>query len=304
MRVCRLLPLLLVTVGLAARADTIHFVDGSTLNGKVSYPNANAVALEFNGSRVVFPATDIESVEENDVVENPGVRSLNPYADAHNKAMLEQTGLTAAQRREVRRLVEPLSSPDPRERATAREQLIAKAKEIELWDYLALCVPSMGMRYVPEVLRVLCELDPVKARKLLTETVEHTCPVHRGSALAMLGMVGTREDTDLIVRGLVDSDEVVQVSAARALAALRDPRATPALIAVLDKASPRVRQDCSVALSRIWSSEDAPVEFETASEWSAFWQERAGTVAGPVSLNSLKPLSIPLPEGVDPTYKF
>lgn len=79
-------------VAASAYADTIRFKDGSTLEGVVTRPNNNAVAIEVGGGRMVFPATEVESVETND---KQGSYSVNEIrARHHNDMMQEQTGLT------------------------------------------------------------------------------------------------------------------------------------------------------------------------------------------------------------------
>ena len=75
-------------------------------------------------------------------------------------------------------------------------------------------------------------------------------------------------------------------------------RATPALIASLANANPRVRNAALAALGRVWSTAEAQVKFETADEWTKFWTESSGEAGKPIELASLEPLYV-MPEGTN-----
>jgi HEAT repeats len=283
---------------ITATADTVHFKDGATLNGKVSKPNENSIAVQIGGGRMVFPMAIVEKIEENDLKTNKGITSFSPGATRYNDRLQKATGLSSEQRAEIRKLVAPLGSHDTGTRVAARKALLAKAQEVDFFAYLALSIPKQPPRYVPEILRVLFKLDPAKTKKLLLETVHHPLPVHRGSALELLGMAGGDKALEALCRGLVaDPEPVVRYSSARGLAHLRDKRSTPALLKGLKDADARVRNLCSDTLASMWSTPEEAVKFGTVEEWQGHWAEVSSQVSKPVSVSSLKPLSEPLPEG-------
>ena len=288
---------------LTAGADTLFLKDGTSVNGEVSYPNENAVAVSVGGrGRMVFPAADVDRVEKNTKTGSSAAAAITAKARAHDEELTKATGLTKEQRAKVRQLMKPLGSPDPMVRANARKEIVAFAQKVDLFDYLA----GFARRALPHnlrgILEALFDLDAKRAGTACCALAEHPLPIHRAEALLFLAQAPGTKHQDLILRGLVDSDARVQIAAIHATARCGLRSATPVLIGFLDANDARVRNASSAALSRLWSTAETVLQFETSPEWRAHWKAHGGGKIAPVSASSLKPLAEPLPEGAAADY--
>ncbi len=276
-------------------ADTVHFHDGTTLDGKVVRVNENSIRLEFGNGSMLIPVSQIAHIEENDRVADFNLNQVHPLAEQRREELRERTGLTAEQRALVRDVMAPLNSEDPMAVAAARDRLVALNKDMDVFQFLETSLPFLTDRYVPEVMHTLAEMDPERAGPVLQSRTQDVAPRNRGVALELLAATGSSDSVETLVRGLVDYEPEVRVSAARALAVAREMRSTPALLEGLQSPDAHVRQACRAALRTIWSTESGTVDFETHNEWSGFWASRASLVEQPIDPNDLTPLIIPPP---------
>lgn len=271
-------------------ADTVRFKDGTTIDGVVSKPNQDVVTIKVGGGVVSVPACDVESIETNEKKGETGTTRDIAYM-RRTKFLEERTGLNRAQRDAARDTIALLWSPDEAARNAARDKLVAMGSEMPIFQFIEASLPYSKGNVVPELMRVLVQLDPKRAKQTLSQRSEDVDPRNRAQALELMaGYDNAAESTEVFVRGMVDPVPGVQMAAATALAAAAGKRATPALLGGLHSADLKVQNTCKEALSRIWSTPEAKVEFNTAQEWSNFWASRRAGVDNPVDSSNAQPL--------------
>jgi len=273
----------------AGWGDTVHFKDGSTLDGKVIRPNADTVLIQVGTAKFTFPSCEVDSVEAND---NKGESAKVGRLVAKRRAdwLQERTGLDRRQRDMVRDAIDPLWSPDEGLRNAARRKLVAMAQEMTVFRFIESALPYTKGEIVPELMQVLVDIDPKRAEKTVNQRTQDLDPRNRGKALELVASYGKPEGLETVARGMVDLDNRVRISAAKALAQTAGKRATPALVEGLASTDARLRNVCRSALEDVWSTPDVAVAFETAQEWRAYWNTKAAGIDKPVKTAGLKPL--------------
>jgi sRNA-binding regulator protein Hfq len=282
-------------MGLLAHADTLYVKNGPALDGKVVRLNDHAVALESGNGRMVFQNHEIERIEKNEKKGTLDYSAANPIALEHERQLEKRTGLTAKQREEIIALVDQLAKEDSEERKLVVKRLVTLQQKIDVFRFLNESRGGFGARLLPGVLEVMTQIDKSATKPIVLECATDKVAGIRAAAITLMGKVQGYGSVEMIARGLVDEDVDVRVAAAAALADVRDKRATPALIAGMSDNNQRVVNVCKASLSRLWSTENAVVQYETAAEWAAFWQERAPGVSKPIQTAALQPLSVTEP---------
>lgn len=273
-----------------SHADTVRFKDGTTIDGVVSRPNQDVVTIKVGSGVVSVPACDVEAIEPNDKKGDPGASRDLAYT-RRAKFLEERTGLNRAQRDMARDAIALLWSPDEAERNGAREKLIAMGQEMPVFQFIEASLPYSKGNVVPELMRVMVQLDPERARQTLSQRSEDVDPRNRAQALELLAGYEDADDAvDTFARGMVDPVPAVQMAAATALASAAGKRATPALLEGLSSADLKVQNTCREALTRIWSTSDAKVELKTSEEWNNFWATRRAGVENPIDSRNAEPL--------------
>ena len=284
----------LLILGASAHSDTVFFKDGSKLDGTATRPNDNCVALTVGNATMTFPASQVASVEKND---NKGTYTLDQIrAKRHNDLMLERTGLTREQRDAARKVVVGLDSDDPKMRRAAREQLKQMGKQMPIFKYLNACLPYMRGARVPEMMHVMCELDPKNAQNMLMVRSQDITPLNRAKALELIGATMKEKGTERVAQGLVEQEPAIQISAAHTLGQVGDKRASLALAKGLESNDERVRNACKTALTRLWSTESTKVEFKSTSDWKNYVSQRSAQMGKAIDPAGLQPLIVPDPE--------
>ncbi len=281
-----------------AIADTLHLKDGTTLDGAVVKINDNCMAIRSGNGEIVYSNDEIDRVEKNEKKGTLDLATTNPAALRHEQELEKSTGLSAEQREKIIAIVDRLAREDAAERGQAVKELIALNQQLDVYRFLKESRQGFGARVMPGVLEVMLALNKGETKAIVLDCLNDKTPPIRAAALELLGEHKELASLETVARGLVDSEDEVQIASAHALAALADKRATPALIASLANANPRVRNAALAALSRVWSTADAPVKFETADEWTKFWTESSSTAGKPIELASLQPLYV-MPEGTN-----
>lgn len=279
-----------------AAADTVHLKDGLALDGTVSKVNDNCVAVRSGNGQIVYQNDEIDRIEKNDKKGSLDLAAVNPAALRHEQALEQATGLTTEQRERIVALVDRLAREDAAERGSAVKELIALQRQMDVYRFLRESRQGFGARVLPGVLEVMLAINAPETKPIVYDSLFDKVPGIRAASLELLGKHKELASIDAVARGLVDADAGVQIAAAHALAELGAGRATPALIATLSSANPRVRNAGKAALGRIWSTPSAPVAFDTADEWGRFWDEVGARAGAPIELASLEPLFVQ-PEG-------
>jgi len=273
-----------------AHGDTIWFKDGTSLDGKVSQPNVNVYVLEVKNGSMHFQASTVARWEENDKMGEYNMYVMSPRQRAHEEQRQEMTGLTPEEIEELFQIMEPLGSDDPADVDRAKQALLAKHGEKDIFKFLKAAMRDMTYKYRPAVMDVMSEIDPERARPVLAEQARDPFTENRAKALELLGTVGTKDDLETIARGVVDQDPVVGMAAAESLAKLGDRAATPALLEGLRSTDRRVQNTSQEALSRLWANAGAPADSSSPADWQAFWQSQSSSVDKPVRVANLSPL--------------
>lgn len=281
--------------GAGANADTLFVKNGPALDGKVVRINEHAVALESGNGRIVFQNDEIDRIEKNEKKGTYDYSAFHPIALEHERELEKRTGLTARQREEILGLVDRLAQEDSLERKNVIKQLVSMQQKVDVYRFLNESRGGFGARLLPGVLEVMVQIDKTATKPIVLDCTTDKVAGNRAAAIAIIGRVREYGSLETIARGLVDEDVEVRVTAAAALAEARDKRATPALLEGLADTNQRVVNACMAALSRLWSTDEAQVEYKTADEWAAFWKERASGVSAPIQTAALKPLFVTEP---------
>jgi len=280
-----------------AHADTIYFNDGTSLDGKVTYPNENSVRLGLEGGYMLFQADRVDRVEKNDKVGKYSLHN-NVHHLRHNEIVMETTGLTPDEKAELFDMMKPLRSGDAREVAQAKERLLAVAQQKDIFTFLEHVTTSTTERDMPEIFDVMARIDPERTKGVMLEKVTAEHPTNRAAALKTLARLKDSENIETIAQGIVDHDPQVRQEAAEALAILGDRRATPALLKGIESNDTRVRNASMLALQQLWN-EDIGAD---PGKWRSHWQRMQSSVSDPVDANTLKPLMKPLPPEITTAY--
>jgi HEAT repeat protein len=292
--------LLCAALAVGAAADTVFLKDGTQLDGKVSRPNDNSVALEVGKARLVFEAHEVLRIEKNDRTGEDQLDPLQLAARRRQARLEDRTGLTAEERERVRDLMKPLLSDKPTDRAEARARLAELGKEIDVFQYLSASLPYLSSDFVPEVMQTLVEIDPKRAGDVVKTRMSDAEPVNRAQAVRLLGASGDPAAAQDIARGLADDDPGVRAAAATGLADLGAREATPALLKGLSSPYREVQRSCRDALNQLWAdAKGAAPGLQTKAQWQALWNSRRSEVDNPIDTAGLQPLYTPPADGVE-----
>ena len=272
---------------LSASADTVTFKNGTTLDGVISQPDPNTVSIDIGGQSITFPATDVTNIEKNDKTGDMTQLAI-ANGKKHEDAQFERTGLTREQRDRARDAIEPLWSEDEATRNEGRRKLIELNKEMPLGKFITCSLPFSKGYVVPELLTVLTEIDPGLAKPELEAYSSSLDPRNRAKSLEMMGAIKDNASFETVARGMIDLEPDVCVSAAYALGAYGDKRATPALLQGLKSNDARVRNISGETLKTLWK--DAGAIPEKPEDWEKFWTENSSKVEKPLDVRNMTPL--------------
>jgi len=285
-------------------ADTVHLRHGGSLDGTVEHLNQYTIAIHVGGGRVVCQASEVARIEENDKTGDYRVATINPLAKQRSEMIKEQTGLTRQERDQVRKLMAPLAAKDPAAKAAARDALVKKGREMEIFPFLQNSLAFLPEDQSPYVMEALVALDRERAAPVVAQFAENGLPGNRTKALEIMSKAPAADEARqgevlaLVARGLHDDAPAVRLAAARGLGELRNKRATPVLIEGLDSTDRKVRNACQAALTKLWGGEPLPAEKEA---WQGRWVKQRRSVADPLDPGSLEPLYNKAEEG-EPAY--
>ncbi len=276
----------------SAMADTVVLSSGATMDGVVSYPNANAVAVTVGDERMLFGKSEVIRVEQNDRRGDASQPLLSPYAKNHDDAVQQRTGLNAAQRQRILDLIEPLKSEDPVLAREAREALVAEGRRMNIVPFIEYTLDSLSPLFLAQVLRVLVELEPAKGREKALGFTHAIVPETRAAALDALAALKDSEAFSLNLRGAIDQAALVQIAAMKNLVTLGDRRATPTLLFVLETSTDeRVKNVASSTLDTLWARVDGePLD---SAAWKTLWAEKGKPFSSAPRPESLEPLTDP-----------
>ncbi|MBX3179020.1 MAG: HEAT repeat domain-containing protein [Candidatus Hydrogenedentes bacterium] len=278
----------------AAYADTIHLKNGIRFDGVVTpVPDQEGMYRVKAGRRnLIYRADEIERIEKNDKTGHLDRDALRARWEATNKALTEETGLTAEQRRLVRGLIFELKSESDARRRAIREQLAALQAEFDAFGYIVFMYPELSSLLAPAVLETLFAIDPPRSLETIMAGAESAYFGVRAMAIDLLGRAAPPGAVPLVARGLADHMPEVRIAAAYALASLGAREATPALIGQLSYLDQRVSNAAREALASVWGERLGEQRPATVDEWNAFWS--AQSVSGAtIALDKLKPLIAP-----------
>ncbi len=270
-----------------ASADTLHFNDGTKVDGVVVSEDENFISLQVGKGRMTFPRSDVSQIEKNDK-EGDDVKISRETGLKHEQDQQERTGLTREQRDQVRAAISPLWSLNEEERRVARENLKKMGKDLAVFQYIESFLPYSKGQIVPELMTVLVEMDPERARTALSQRTEDPNPVNRAKALELMATYTKDKPLATMARGMIDLDPAVRTTAAEALGKTKEPAVTPALIAGL--ADDATKDAALAALKKVWADDPAAGQLSDVSGWQSFWGSRSKKVENAVDVAELKPL--------------
>jgi hypothetical protein len=270
-------------------ADTIHFADGSFLDGVVSRPDANTVKIDIGTRTLSFAATLVSSVETNDKTGDES-QITDALAKQQEQALEARTEMTSEQRDRVREALTPLWSTDEAVRNEGRRQLVILNAELPVFQYIDTSLPFTKGTIAPELLSALVQLDVARAKDVLSRYTINLDPGIRGKVLELLGSYKDSEETATIANGMADPDVSVRIRAANALGTAGQKGATPVLIAGLGSTDQQLQNASLAALQQIWASVTAAADLTTPEQWTPFWDGKKDDVTNIVNPADLTPL--------------
>ena len=245
--------------------------------------------------RVRLREDEIQLIEANDRDGSVNLDEAREEAKRRDEELSAKTGLNYKQRLEVDTALEMLCSDAEDLSADGRRRLVELQKAHDTLPYLLLFFSDMYPKKRARLLPLVFEFDPEKARPLLSQNACDPEVSLRAECLELLAKVTGHSpaEVELLVRGLADPEGAVRMAACRGLAAARSRAATPMLVQALRGSDLRIQNLSRDALSAAWSAQEAPVRFEKADEWDAFWKERAASVPTPYLPGQVAPLVEP-----------
>ena len=281
-------------VASSAGADTVYLKNGVEFDGVVTPVPENPDVFKVTaGERtLMYRAEEIDRVEKNAKTGLLSEADIRARWEEQNKRLTEETGLNADQRNLLLGLMFDLKTDNVAKRISIREQLIGLQKEYDAYKFLAAQLPGVSILIAPNLLEALAYMDSSRATELLQGATQSNYYGNRVMAIELLGRMGSAGSKELIVRGLVDHKQEVQISAIYVIASLGAREVTPAFISLLASPDERVANASREALQALWANALTDPKPGTVDEWKAFWnaQEKKET---PVQLADLKPLSNP-----------
>lgn len=278
----------------SAGADTVYLKNGVEFDGVVTPipDNPDLVKVTAGDRSLTYRAEEIDRVEKNDKTGKVSKEEILARWEEQNRLLTEETGLTAEQRSLVMGLMFELKTDNVSKRVAVREKLIGLQKEFDAYSFLAKQLPGVSILIAPNLLEALAYMDSSRALELLQGAALNNYFGTRVMAIELLGRLGHAGSKDLIVRGLADHKQEVQISAVYVLAGMGAREVTPALISLLPSPDERVSNASREALQALWANALTDPKPGTVDEWTAFWnaQEKSGT---PVQLADLASLSNP-----------
>jgi hypothetical protein len=281
-------------VAASAGADTVYLKNGVEFDGVVTpvADNPGIFKVTAGDRSLTYRAEEIDRVEKNEKTGKLSKEEILASWEEQNRVLTEETGLTAEQRGLVMGLMFELKTDNVSKRVAVREKLIGLQKEFDAYNFLANQLPGVSILIGPNLLEALAYMDSSRALELLQGAAENNYFGTRALAIELLGRLGNAGSKDLIVRGLADHKQEVQISAVYVLAGMGAREVTPALISLLPSPDERVSNASREALLALWANAITDPKPGTVDEWTTFWntQEKSGT---PVQLADLKALSNP-----------
>ncbi len=271
-------------------ADTIHFADGSFLDGVVSHPDADTVKIDI-GTRTLSFAAALVTVETNTKTGDESQVTADVLAKQQEQALEARTDMTTEQRDRVREALTPLWSTDEAVRNEGRRALVELNKSLPVFQYIDTSLPFTKGTVAPELLSSLVELDAARAKDVLSRYTINLDPAIRGKVLELLASYKAADDVGTIADGMIDPDAAVKIRAAHALGICGHKTATPVLIKKgLDKEDEQLQNASRAALQQIWASDATSANLTTSEQWTQYWNEKKDGVTNPINPEALKAL--------------
>lgn len=303
-----LIALSFAALALPAVADTIYFKDGSSLSGTVLREDTTHVVLKLPQGRMTFPVEDVERVEEDD--NPPSAKPAPPDTpmDAEEPAPALRE-LDKEDRRRLRLMLNDLLSTDAAARNAARQRIERFGQDRDLFPFLERALPYMPDRQSVEVLQLLTNLDPQRAKPVLESAARSRLEDNRAKALALLA--STNKDTkepnpelvQLFAQGVLDEAAEVQLAGIQGLQQLNDKRVTPVLVHALGSPDPRVRSASLHALKALWPDAAVQQGLDSPEAWRTFLSRAGDEVRSTFDPQHIEPL-VDAPAAGDVDYNL
>ncbi|HPC16993.1 MAG TPA: HEAT repeat domain-containing protein [Candidatus Hydrogenedentes bacterium] len=258
-------------------ADTVHFSDGSYLDGVVSYPDSETIMIDIVTRKLSFSTSLVSRVESNSKTGDES-QVTEALAKQQKIALEVRTGMTEEERDRVRAAMSPLWSDDEAKRNDARRKLADLNKELPVFQYIDASLPYTKGTVAPELLRVLVELDADNAKDVLSRFTINPDPAIRATVLELLATYKDADDVETIADGTIDLEQSVRFRAARALGVCGHKTATPVLLKGMESSDPQLRNASKSALQDIWASDSAAANLDTVEQWKEFWNVKSASV--------------------------
>jgi hypothetical protein len=267
-----------------AMADTLYFSDGSSLTGRVSQTASGDYVLVIKNGRMYFDAAEVARWEQNEregqysifKVHSPEMDTLP--SETGSAVVDEDTPLSPEEAEQVSELLRSFSSDNALDVASAREALKNLETEGDVFQFLQDNLDNLDPNAVPVTLELMTEMDPGKARDVLSTRATEGTTESRLKAMELMAESPEAGDLDALKQSMSDADPRIQLAATEALAASGDKASTEALIAGLRSADMQVRAAAEQALRELWSDDPAAGEMRSGSDWERFWANREDDV--------------------------
>lgn len=271
--------------------DTFYLKNGIVFDGQVVKEDSSGVLTIKVGSNILnYRKDEIEKIEKNDRTGEVKIEDYLKEWEEKDKYLTQVTGLNKDQRAQVESILGRLQWGEEIERAGAKNSLIEISEKINIYPYLLYYLPSLSPTVVPHLLDVMIKINKDKTVEILREKLFDSAPTIRAKAIELLAGIRDLESKETIVRGLVDPDIDVCITAIQAVAYLGLKEITPVLIVNLNHPDLRIVNMSKEALNHIWKKELGEKRVESIEEWKSFWESHKNQVSNPIYKDNLTPL--------------
>lgn len=271
-----------------AGADTLVLSTGVRVDGEVKERPDGLIELKAGNRTVVYRPEEVTSHEKNDRRGGFDMGAARARVAEKQREMEEKTGLTAEQRARVDEILHQMATASSdSERIRHRDALVNLQGEMNVYGYLAWRCRAV---LHPWTLEVMYRIKPTDTVPKLRRGTQDPWFETRRAAIEILGSLGVRDASELVVRGLADHKPEVRLGAITAVAQLKIYTATPVLIEHLTSPNQKLANASRDALKAMWAAKLGETKPASVEEWTTFWQAQPEAQQAVYAMATLQPL--------------
>ncbi len=275
--------LILFGISAAASADTVILKSGKEIKGKVLRYDEDPFYLRIKGGKISFSHKEVTEVKFDNARFNPNEYSIpteqTPGTETVTDNAVETVPFTRDQLFRYQQLLEALEEANNEDEESGfneeRAQIVASLSKMgrQAAPYLEKELGSGNQANTPYVLRGLVGASPARGLKAAEKlSSSGTSGDVRVTAITLLGEADPDRYQPQIAQGLQDTQASVRAEALHSLGGVKDVDKAVIMVDLVSDTIPMVRAAAMEALRQATGE-----SFETAAEWSAWFEARDDT---------------------------